>query len=71
MRYLKLFVCVSERTINRCMFEYGLKKREFSKTTDEELDIEVLKLTKEFPFNDELMLGCLLKGISLFVQRFT
>ena len=56
---------------NISAIEYGLKKREFSKTTDEELDIEVLKLTKEFPFNDELMLGCLLKGISLFVQRFT
>ena len=56
MRYLKLFVCVSERTINRCMFEYGLKKREFSKIIDEQLDTELLALTKEFPSNGELML---------------
>ena len=38
------------------MFECGLKKREFSNITDEQLDTEVLALTKEFPFNGELML---------------
>ena len=69
MRYLKLFVCVSERTINRCMFEYGLKKREFSKIIDEQLDTELLALTKEFPSNGELMLDHLLKGRGLYVQR--
>ena len=49
--------------------EYGLKKREFSKITDEQLDTEVLALTKEFPFNGELKLGHLLKGRGLYVQR--
>ena len=63
-------VCVSERTIYQRMLEYGLKKREFSKITDEQLDTEVLALTKEFPFNSELMLAHLLKGRGLYVQRF-
>ena len=63
-------VCVSKTTIYRRMFEYGLKKTEFSKITDEQLDTEVLALTKEFPFNGELMLGHFLKGRGLYVQRF-
>ena len=63
-------VCVSERTIYRRMFEYCLKRREFSKITDEQLDTEVLTLTKEFPFSGVLMLGHLLKGRGLYVQRF-
>ena len=63
-------VYVSKRTIYRRMFEYGLKKRECNKITDEQLDTEVLALTKEFPFNGELMLGHLLKGRGLYVQRF-
>ena len=61
---------VSERTIYRRMFEYGLRKREFIKITEEQLDTEVLALKKEFPFNGELMLGHLLKGRGLYVQRF-
>ena len=62
------------------MFEDGLKNREFSKITDEQLDTESLTdeqldteslaLTKEFPFNGELMLGYLVKGRGLYVQRF-
>ena len=52
------------------MFEYCLKRREFSKITDEQLDTEVLALTKELPFSGVLMLGYLLKGRGLYVQRF-
>ena len=52
------------------MFEYGLKKRKFSKIIDEQLETEVLALTKEFLFNGELMLGRLLKERGLYVQRF-
>ena len=66
-------VCVSESTIYRIyqrMLEYGLKKRGFSKITDEQLDTEVLPLTKEFLFNCELMLGHVLKGRGLYVERF-
>ena len=37
-------VCASERTISRRMFEYGLKKRKYSKITDEKIDTEVLAL---------------------------
>ena len=44
-------VCISEMTIYRHTFEYGLRKREFSKITDEQLDTRVLALTKKFPFN--------------------
>ena len=51
------------------MFEYSLKKRAFSKITDEQLDTVVLALTKEFLFNGELMLDHLLKGRVLCVQR--
>ena len=52
------------------MFEYGLKKRKFSKIIDEQLETEVLALTKKFLFNGELMLGRLLKERGLYVQRF-
>ena len=52
------------------MLEYGLKEREFSKITDEQLDTEVLALTKEFSFNGEMILGHVLKGRGLYVERF-
>ena len=63
-------VSVSERTIYRRISEFGLIRRDFSDITDEQLDFEVLSLTKDFPFNGELMLGQILRGRGTYVQRF-
>ena len=41
---------VSERTIYRRMTEYDLKIRDFSRVSDNQLDLEVLALTNDYPF---------------------
>ncbi len=49
---------------------YGLKKQEFSTISNQELDQEVLHLTQEFPYCGESMIGKMLLGKGIVVQRF-
>ena len=44
----KLFQA-SERTVCRRMAQFGLRKREFSDIDDENLDINVSNIMKDFP----------------------
>ena len=60
---------VSERTIYKRMAEYDLKIRDFSKVSDDQLDLEVLALTNDCPFCGEIMLRELLKGRGFNVER--
>ena len=53
-------LCVSERTVLRRMVEYGIKMRNFSNISDDQLDSHVLALTKNYPFCDEIILRELL-----------
>ena len=50
VREISAIAGVSERTIYRRMTEYDLKIRDFSKVSDNQLDLEVLALTKDYPF---------------------
>ena len=43
-------LCVSERTVQRRMVEYGLTIRNFSNISDDQLDFEVLAITNDYPF---------------------
>ena len=49
-------LCVSERTVLRRMVEYGLKTRDFSNISDDQLDSHVLALTNDYPFFDEFFI---------------
>jgi hypothetical protein len=49
---------------------YGLRKQEFSTISNQELDQEVLNLTQEFPYCGESMIGKMLFGKGIVVQRF-
>jgi transposase len=60
---------VSESTIYRRMRVYGLSKVKFSDLSDEELDGEMDKITKEFPHCGEVMLKQLLSHRGIKVQR--
>ena len=60
---------VSESTIYRRMRSYGLRKLEFSEITDEQLDINIRTIVKDFPFCGENMLKQLLLGKGIKVQR--
>ena len=46
-------LCVSERTVLRRMVEYGLKIRNFSNISDDQLDSHVLALTNDYPICGE------------------
>ena len=61
---------VSKRTIYKRMTEYDLKIRDFSKVSDNQLDLEVLALTNDYPFCGEIMLRELLKGQGFNVERY-
>ena len=52
------------------MTEYDLKIRDFSKVPDNQLDLEVLALTNDYPFCGEIMLIELLKGRGFNVERY-
>ena len=63
-------LCVSERTVLRRMVEYGLKIRNFSNISDDQLDSHVLALTNDYPFCGETILRELLKGRGIIIQRY-
>ena len=52
------------------MVFYGPKKQEFFTISNQELDQEVLHLTQEFPYRGESMIGKMLLGKGIVVQRF-
>ena len=51
------------------MRSYGLSKHDFSEITDQQLDINVSKIVKDFPFFGENMIKQLLLGKGIKVQR--
>ena len=63
-------LCVSERTVLRRMVEYGLKTRDFSNISDDQLDSHVLALTNDYPFCGETILRELLKGREIIIQCY-
>ena len=63
-------LCVSEITVLRRMVEYGLKIRDFSDISDDQLDFHVLALTNDYPFCGETILRELLKGRGIIIPRY-
>ena len=63
-------LCVLERTVLRRMGEYGLKIRDFSNISDDQLDSHVLALTNDYPFCGETILRELLKGREIIIQCY-
>ena len=61
VREISAIAGISERTIYRRMTEYDLKIRDFSRVSDNQLDLEVLALTNDYPFCGKIMLRELLK----------
>ena len=52
------------------MVEYGLKMRNFSSISDDQLDSDVLALTNDYPFCGRTILRELLKGREIIIQRY-
>ena len=69
VREISAIAGVSERTIYRRMAEYDLKIRDFSRVSDNQLDLEVLALTNDYPFCGEIMLRELLKDRGFNVEK--
>ena len=69
VREISAIAGVSERTIYRHMAEYDLKIRDFSRVSDNQLDLEVLALTNDYPFCGEIMLRELLKDRGFNVEK--
>lgn len=67
---ISLLLSVSESTVYRRMAFYGIRKQEFSILGDQELDQEVVKLTQEFPYCGENMIGKMLLDKGITIQRF-
>ena len=63
-------LCVAERTVLRCMLEYGLKIRNFSSIFDNQLNSDVLALTNDYPFCGKTVLRELLKRRVKAIQRY-
>lgn len=61
---------VSERTVYRLMAQLGLQKREFSDIDDDNLDIVVSNIIKDFPRCGEQMLHEILMAKEVKVQRW-
>ena len=61
---------VSERTVLRRMAEYDSKIINFSIISDDQLDFDVLALTKDYPFCSETILRELLKGTGITIQCY-
>ena len=62
--------CVSEITVLRRMVGYGLKIRDFSTISYDQLDFHVLALRNDYPFCGETILRELLKGRRIIIQRY-
>ena len=67
---IALLLSVSESTVYRRMAFYGIRKQGFTIISDQELDKEVERLTQEFPYCGESMLGKMLARKGIVVQRF-
>ena len=63
-------LCVSERTVLRQMVQYGLTIKNVSNISDDQLDFDVLALTKDYPFCSETIMRELLKGRGIIIQRY-
>ena len=63
-------LCVSKSTVLRRMMEYGLKVKDFSNISDDQLDSHVLALTNHNPFCSETILRELLKGRGIIIQGY-
>lgn len=70
IKEISKILCVSERTVYCRMAELNLSKRKFTVINNEQLDDIMLKLTKDYPSNGELMLNELLKTKGIKVQRY-
>lgn len=70
IKEISLLLSVSERTVYRRMASYGLRKHTFSAISDHALDELVGQLTKDFPSCGESMIGQMLRGKGVTVQRF-
>ena len=70
VREISVIAGVLERTTYRRMAEYDLKVKDFSRVSDNQLDLEVLALTNDYPFCAEIMLRKLLKDRGFNVERY-
>lgn len=70
IKEISTLLSVSERTIYRRMASYGLRKHTFSEISDHALDEVVRQLTENFPNCGENMIGQMLRGKGVTVQRF-
>ena len=62
-------LCVSERTIYRRMEEYNLSKQNFTEISNDDLDLNLADLIREFANCGEVVLRELLKGRGIRIQR--
>lgn len=69
VREISTILSVSESTIYRRMNSYGISKLEFTDISDQQLDVQVEKVAKEFPYCGENLIKQLLFGKGLKVQR--
>ena len=70
IKEISMLLSVSERTIYRRMTSYGLRKHTFSEISDHALDEVVRQLTEDFPNCGENMIGQMLRGKGVTVQRY-
>ena len=70
VKKLSNILCVSERAVLRCILEYGLKIRNFSSISDDQLGSDVLALTNHYPFCSKTFQRELLKGSGIIIQRY-
>ena len=68
--YISKLLNVSQRTIYRRMAAFGLSKMNFSDMSDNELDLELGKIVKDFPLCGENLLKQMLIGKNIRVPRW-
>lgn len=69
IKEMSMILSVSESTVYRRMSRYGLSKFEFADISDQELDLEVENIAKEFPYCGENLIKQLLFEKGVKVQR--
>ena len=70
IKEISMLLSVSERTMYLRMASYGLRKHTFSEISDHSLDEVVRQLTEDFPNCGENMIGQMLRGKGVTVQRY-
>ena len=63
-------ISVSERTVYRRLQKYDISRFMFSNLSDEEIDVHVSDLIKDFPFCGENILRQMLKQSGVHIQRW-